>query len=114
VAEPRQAEGDSDALREASLEALPERAEISPTMRRATRDGLAEGLRQHLPGAVGIALKGLPLCLFAAFAHGTLDLSAAHMIVGAATGGAIQLMRSRVSRAETVAAHGASATPWES
>jgi hypothetical protein len=114
VAEPRQAEGDSDAGREATLEALPERAEISLTICRATRNGLAEGLRQHLPGAVGIALKGVPLCLFAAFAHGTLDVSAAHTVVGAAAGGAIQLVRSRVSRGDTTAAHGAPATPWKS
>lgn len=120
MAEPRQAECDSDGLREANLGTLPERGAISPTpgteqrstkqqqqadgnlddVRRATCVGLAEGLREHLPGAVGIVVKGLPLCLIAAFAHGVLDVSPTHAVVGMATGGAIQFVRSRASGPE--------------
>lgn len=114
VAEPRQAESDPDGLREANLEALPERGATSPPpgtqqrsaapqqadgdlagVRHAMCEGFAEGLRDHLPGAVGIAVKGLPLCLFGAFAHEVLDVTAAHTIGGVLAGGAIQFLRSR-------------------
>jgi hypothetical protein len=36
---------------------------------RAWRQGIAHGLRDHLPGAVGIVAKGTPLCGIATFAH---------------------------------------------
>lgn len=38
-------------------------------MRRAARSGLSVGLRRHLPGAVGLVAKGVPLCALGAFAH---------------------------------------------
>jgi hypothetical protein len=35
----------------------------------ALREGLATGLREHLPGAVGLIAHGIPLCGLMAFAH---------------------------------------------
>jgi hypothetical protein len=40
----------------------------------AARQGLASGLRDHLPGAVGLVVKGIPLCALAAFAHLVLEI----------------------------------------
>lgn len=42
---------------------------------RAAREGLAGGLREHLPGAVGIVTKGAPLCAIGAFTHFVLGIS---------------------------------------
>lgn len=36
---------------------------------KAATEGLAEGLRVHLPGAVGLFLKGPLICGFMAFGH---------------------------------------------
>jgi hypothetical protein len=47
-------------------------------LRQAACEGLAEGLREHLPGAVGIVAKGIPLCTL-----GTLT----HLIVGVSVPG---------------------------
>jgi len=54
----------------------------------AVRDGLAEGFRQHLPDAVGIALKGSLLCVLAAFVHFVLDVGVTPTLLGAVAGGA--------------------------
>lgn len=43
-------------------------------VRRAAREGLAIGLHRHLPGAVGLVTKGIPLCGLAAFAHLVLGI----------------------------------------
>lgn len=53
-------------------------------VRRAAREGLANGLRDHLPGAVGIVTKGAPLCGVGAFAHLALGLSMSGSAVSAA------------------------------
>lgn len=42
-----------------------DRAEIG----KAATEGLAEGLRLHLPGTVGLLLKGPLICGFMAFGH---------------------------------------------
>jgi hypothetical protein len=44
---------------------------------RALRQGVAVGLRRHLPGGVGLLVKGVPLCGLGAFLHLVLgvDLS---------------------------------------
>jgi hypothetical protein len=49
-------------------------------------DGLADGLRQHLPDAVGILLKSAAICLSAAFAHVILDVSTTATTVSAGAG----------------------------
>jgi hypothetical protein len=36
-------------------------------VRDAAEIGLARGLERHLPGAVGLVAKGVPLCAIAAF-----------------------------------------------
>jgi hypothetical protein len=36
---------------------------------------LAQGLREHLPGAVGIVTKGVPICALSGFAHFVLGVS---------------------------------------
>jgi hypothetical protein len=43
-------------------------------LKQAAREGLAEGLRLHLPGAVGIVTKGIPLCAAISFAHFVLGM----------------------------------------
>jgi hypothetical protein len=44
-------------------------------LRRAWREGISAGLRLHLPGAVGLVTKGVPLCAIAAFVHVVLGIS---------------------------------------
>lgn len=51
---------------------------------RAVRQGLVVGLREHLPGAVGIVAKGTPLCAVAAFAHLVLGATVPASAVSAA------------------------------
>lgn len=65
-------------------------------------DGFADGLREHLPGAVGILLKSTAICLSAAFAHVLLDVPMTATTVGAGAGtiastlgGALRLLRVR-------------------
>jgi hypothetical protein len=53
----------------------------------ALRVGLADGLREHLPGAVGLVTKGTPLCVFAAFAHFALGASSAKAVIAMLGGG---------------------------
>lgn len=55
---------------------------------KAIRDGLAVGFRRHLPGAVGLVTKGLPLCAFLAFAHFVLDVEWPPSLLLGALGGA--------------------------
>jgi hypothetical protein len=57
-------------------------------VRRAAREGLANGLREHLPGAVGIVTKGAPLCGVGTFAHLVLGLSVSGSAISAALTGA--------------------------
>lgn len=57
-------------------------------VRRAAREGLARGLREHLPGAVGIVTKGIPLCAVGAFAHLILGMSMSGSAISAALTGA--------------------------
>lgn len=80
MAEPRKPDGDMHAVRRAACE------------------GLAEGARQHLPGAIGILSKGGCLCVIAALATNTLDADAAQAIVGAAAGAAAMGVRDVMRR----------------
>lgn len=57
-------------------------------VRRAFRDGVSVGLRDHVPGAVGILAKGIPICLLAAFAHFVLGVSVPGTLLGAGLTGA--------------------------
>jgi hypothetical protein len=68
-------------------------AEPAGEIQRAAREAVASGLRRHGPDAVGIVIKGLPICGLAAFAHFVLESSipvtaigatAVRMIIGAA------------------------------
>ena len=43
-------------------------------LKQAAREGLADGLRLHLPGAVGIVTKGIPLCAASSFVHFVLGM----------------------------------------
>jgi hypothetical protein len=62
----------------------------------AIHEGLAEGLRRHLPGAVGLIVKGLPLCAFLAFSHFALGVDLLPATLYGATGiGALRLLRGR-------------------
>jgi hypothetical protein len=54
---------------------------------RAAREGLAHGLREHLPGAVGIVTKGVPLCAVGTFAHLVLGASVSGGAISAALAG---------------------------
>jgi hypothetical protein len=61
---------------------------------RAAREGLAHGLRDHLPGAVGIAIKGSTACAICAVAHLVLGISVpgsliSAMFTGAGIGGLV-------------------------
>ena len=49
--------------------------EETGNLQQAAREGLAIGLREHIPGALGILLRGCPLMGFAAFAHFVLGPS---------------------------------------
>jgi hypothetical protein len=51
----------------------------------ALTDGLTEGLREHLPGAVGIIVKTIAICLSAICAHVVLDVSMTSTTIGAGT-----------------------------
>lgn len=59
----------------------------SGAIRQATRDGTAEGLRQHLPIVVGIGLRGCLCCALASFAHFVLGVGPEYALVAAASGG---------------------------
>lgn len=61
---------------------------MNDDVRRAAREGLAHGLREHLPGAVGIVTKGIPLCAVGAFAHLALGMSMSGSAISAALTGA--------------------------
>lgn len=75
-------------------------APISSTetdVRGAVLEGLATGARRHLPGTVGLVVKGIPLCAGAAYAHLALGVSVPDSTVGstvlatvAGLGGAIK------------------------
>jgi hypothetical protein len=69
-------------------------------VRRAAREGIADGLREHLPGAVGILAKGTPLCALGAYTHLVLGISApgSAISVGLAGAGGSAWLRARRSR----------------
>jgi hypothetical protein len=56
-------------------------------VKQATREGLVRGLREHLPGAVGIVMKGIPMCAVGAFAHFVLGMSMSGSVISAALSG---------------------------
>jgi hypothetical protein len=57
-----------------------------PLLLDALVDSVVEGLREHLPGALGILLKSLAICLSAASAHLILGASMAATTFGAGAG----------------------------
>jgi hypothetical protein len=52
----------------------------------ALADGLVAGLREHVPGGVGIVVKSLAVCLSMAVVHVVLGLSIAALAVSAGVG----------------------------
>jgi hypothetical protein len=56
---------------------------------RAANDGVAQGLREHLPGAVGVVTKGISLCAVGAFAHLALGMSTSGSAIPPALAGAV-------------------------
>jgi len=52
-------------------------------IRQAARDALAVGVRRHLPDAVGLVLRGVPIGASAAYAHYVLEASP-HVVTPAA------------------------------
>jgi hypothetical protein len=59
----------------ASPSGVPTVSRIDGPVRAAVIAALATGIEQHGPDAVGIALKGIPVCLFAIAGHYLLDMS---------------------------------------
>ena len=57
-------------------------------VRRAASEGLADGLREHLPGGVGIVIKGGAACAVAAVLHFGLGLDVPATVIGSALSGA--------------------------
>jgi hypothetical protein len=47
----------------------------SGEIRRAFSDGIAEGVRQHVPATVGVLVRGLAVMLLVAVAHYGLGIS---------------------------------------
>jgi CHASE2 domain-containing sensor protein len=56
-------------------------------MAEALAEGVANGLREHVPGAVGIIIKSAAVCASAAIAHFALAVPAAPTAIGATTVG---------------------------
>lgn len=52
----------------------------------ACTDGLADGLRSHIPGAVGIVLKAVAICVSLLLAHLLVGVPIAASGVGAGAG----------------------------
>ena len=77
----------------------PQRHTRSRSVKTAFQEGVAEGCRKHLPGAVGIVAKGAPLCAIAGYAHFVLGMNvpqtALGLLIAAVGGGAVALARRR-------------------
>jgi hypothetical protein len=73
------------------MQQIHQEVSLSPIKRQtclgALRDGTAEGFRQHVPGAVGLLVKGVSLCLIGMFAHFVLDMDFGSPAASAAAGG---------------------------
>lgn len=54
----------------------------------ALADGVANGLREHVPGALGIIIKSVAVCLSLALMHLVLAMSVASTAIGATGVGA--------------------------
>lgn len=67
----------------------------------ACTDGLADGLRSHIPGAVGVALNTLAVCISLLLAHILLGMSVAVSGVGADAAGTLIYALTRVLRFPT-------------
>jgi hypothetical protein len=75
-------------------------ADTEPSLvRRAAREGLADGLSRHLPGTVGIVLKGGAVCALGTFLQVGLGLDVAPTVASSALTGAglFALVRVRAS-----------------
>jgi hypothetical protein len=57
-------------------------------VRQAACEGVAIGLREHLPGGIGILVKGGALCVLLAILHFGLGLDVATTIVSGGVSGA--------------------------
>jgi hypothetical protein len=57
-------------------------------VRQAACEGLADGLREHLPGGIGILVKGGAVCVLSAILHFSLGLDVATTIVSGGVAGA--------------------------
>jgi hypothetical protein len=62
----------------------------------ACTDGLANGLRSHIPGAVGVALNTLAVCISLLLAHILLAVPVAVRGVGAGAAGTLIYALTRV------------------
>jgi hypothetical protein len=49
----------------------------------ALADGVANGLREHVPGALGIIIKSVAVCVSLALMHVVLAISVASTAIGA-------------------------------
>lgn len=58
-------------------------------MATALAEGVANGLREHVPGAIGIVIKSAAICLSVALAHFALAVPVASTAVGATSIGVI-------------------------
>ncbi len=56
--------------------------EIDGAVREAVVTAVASGIERHGPDAVGIVLKGVPLCALAAAVHYGLDVSVSEVSTG--------------------------------
>ena len=62
-------------------------------------DGVANGLREHVPGAVGIIVKGVAACASLALVHVVLAIPVASTAIGATGVGATSyLLRAGLER----------------
>jgi CHASE2 domain-containing sensor protein len=62
----------------------------------ALADGVANGLREHVPGAVGILIKSVAVCVSLALVHVVLAIPVAPTAIGATGVGATSYLISLV------------------
>lgn len=64
-------------------------------IREASVEAIADGIRRYLPGAVGILVIGIPICLLVALAHLVLGFSVPATVgAGTLTTAILQITRS--------------------
>lgn len=65
----------------------------------ALADGVATGLREHVPGAVGIIIKSVAVCASLALVHVVLAIPIASTAIGATGVGATSYLASLIWKA---------------